>query len=193
MPAGKGIDRLVAKVGGSLYDLPDLGDRLRRWLGSLDTTSVLLVPGGGALADAIRQLDAVHRLGEEAGHWLALHTLAVAARFLLRLLPEAILVGHPDEWPGDRLAVLDPYAFALADEGKPGALPFSWSVTSDSIAARAARVAGVRRLVLLKSVDIPPGTDWREAAARGWVDAYFAEAVGEELAVTAVNLRVSHR
>jgi hypothetical protein len=38
-------------------------------------------------------------------------------------------------------------------------------------------------------VDIPPGADWREAAARGWVDGYFAEAVGHDLAVTIVNLR----
>jgi aspartokinase-like uncharacterized kinase len=193
MPAGKETDRLVVKVGGSLFDLPDLGDRLRRWLGSLDMGSVLLVPGGGALADAIRKLDAVHHLGEEAGHWLALQTLAVTARFLLRLLPEAILIEHPDNWPAGMLAVLDPYAFALADEGNPGALPYSWSVTSDSIAARAARIAGVGSLVLLKSVDIPPGADWREAAAHGWVDAYFAAAVGEELAVEAVNLRISHR
>jgi aspartokinase-like uncharacterized kinase len=189
MPADKQFDRLIAKVGGSLYDLPDLADRLRRWLESLDTRSVLLVPGGGALADAIRQLDAVHHLGEEAGHWLALQTLAVTARFLLRLLPEARLIGDPAEWREGRLAILDPYAFALADEGKPGALPCSWSVTSDSIAARAARIAGVRRLILLKSVDIPPGADWREAAARGWVDGYFAEAVGHDLAVTIVNLR----
>ena len=28
--------KLVSKVGGSLYDLPDLGPRLRAWLAGLD-------------------------------------------------------------------------------------------------------------------------------------------------------------
>jgi hypothetical protein len=34
-------------------------------------------------------------------------------------------------------------------------------------------VSDAERLVLLKSVDVPPGTPWVEAAARGWVDPHF--------------------
>jgi hypothetical protein len=69
-------------------------------------------------------------------------------------------------------------------------LPHSWDVTSDSIAARAALVYGAERLVLLKSVDVPPGTPWDEAAARGWVDAHFSHVVsGAPFAVEVVNFR----
>ena len=186
------IDRagspVVVKVGGSLYDLPDLASRLGRFLTSLESSSVLIVPGGGALADAVRVIDECHRLGKEASHWLALRTLTVAAHFLSALLPGSWIVDHPEQWRHSELAILDPYAFAQQDQGVAGELPHCWSATSDSIAARAARVANARRLVLLKSVAIPPGTDWSEAARRGWVDAYFAEAV-EDLRVGAVNLR----
>jgi hypothetical protein len=72
-----------------------------------------------------------------------------------------------------RLTVLDCFTFSQEDESHPGALPHTWAVTTDSIAARVAAVYRAERLILLKSVDIPPGTPWETAAANGWVDAYF--------------------
>ena len=33
----------IVKVGGSLYDLPDLGRRLRAWLARLEAARILLV------------------------------------------------------------------------------------------------------------------------------------------------------
>lgn len=86
--------------------------------------------------------------------------------------------------------VLDPFAFALEDESRPGALPHSWSVTTDSIAARVAFVHRAERLVLLKSVDIPEDVSWPAAAANGWVDAHFPQiAATLDCPVEAVNFR----
>ncbi|HEY1188734.1 MAG TPA: hypothetical protein VGE74_13855, partial [Gemmata sp.] len=59
---------IVVKVGGSLYDSPALGPALRAFVASLAPAEVLLVPGGGAAADAVRALDRTHALGEEAAH-----------------------------------------------------------------------------------------------------------------------------
>jgi aspartokinase-like uncharacterized kinase len=163
---------LVIKVGGSLFGLPDLGPRLRRWLPTLARADLLLVPGGGAAADVVRDLDRRHGLGEERAHWLALRALTLTAHFLADLLPGARVVADPRETAG--LAVLDAYAFARADD----ALPHSWAVTSDSVAARAAAVARADRLILLKSVSPAPflpgaGADWAEAARLGLVDPTF--------------------
>src|SRR5439155_3520205 len=114
----------VVKVGGSLYDLPDLGDRLRRWLSALAAPHVLLMPGGGPTADVIRSFDHRHRLGEEASHWLALRALAVNAHFLACLLPEAEVVatvgpGRPDQPGGSRRwCILEPHAFFRDDEAR---------------------------------------------------------------------------
>lgn len=179
---------IVVKVGGSLYDLPDLGPRLHHLLDALDTCTILMVPGGGALADAIRCLDKLHGLGEEAAHWLALRALSVNAQFLAKLLGLDV-VGHPDSTWRERVCILDCHAFAAADDGEPGALPHRWQVTSDSIAARAARRIKAQRLVLLKSISIPVGTNWHDAARCGWVDEFFAEAVGNTLEVRVFNLR----
>jgi aspartokinase-like uncharacterized kinase len=184
---------VVVKVGGSLFDLPDLRSRLRGWLGHLDAPRVLLVPGGGASADVVRAFDSLHALGEEASHWLALRALTVNAHFLQTLLPGAVIV----EGLEDRLAegvpsILDPYPFIRADEGRVGCLPHRWEVTSDAIAARAAVVARACRLVLLKSVPLADGLDWEEAGRRGLVDGWFAHVLAqaqEALAVCAVNLR----
>jgi len=182
----------VVKVGGSLYDLPDLGTRLGRWVAQVEDRAIVLVPGGGAAADAVRDLDRTHALGEECAHWLALRALTLNAHFLGSLLPGARVVADAHELPTSTAPlILDAHAFARADEGRPGALPHSWDVTSDSIAARFAVVCGARRLILLKSVDFPATISWEEAGRRGLIDAHFARVLAQtrHLDVQTVNLR----
>jgi aspartokinase-like uncharacterized kinase len=187
----------VVKVGGSLFDLADLGPRLRHWLAEqLAGNRIVVVPGGGPLVDAIRQLDRRHGLGEEISHWLALRALSVNAHFLASLLPAALVTDDVGElgrtWAKDRLPILDVHEFARADERSHGHLPHRWSVTSDALAARVAVVLQARHLVLLKSTTIPPDMDWREAGGLGMVDALFAEVLHDapaDLYVRAVNLR----
>lgn len=179
---------VVAKVGGSLFDLPDLGVRLRTWVTSIGEP-VLLVPGGGAGADVIRRLDCTHGLGEEAAHWLALRLLTVNALFLSKLL-DVPVCDQPSA--GSRPVILDPYDFALADEGRPGSLPHTWHATSDAVAARVAEVVG-GRLFLLKSTHLPAGMSWGAAAVAGLVDEVFATVVTRAgLAPQWVNLRTPH-
>ncbi len=191
----------VVKVGGSLYDLPDLGPLLRGWLAERFTgTHVVLVPGGGLLVDAIRDLDHCHGLGEETSHWLALRALTVNAHFLASLLSPPCVVSDVSEldraWDEGLLPVLDAHKFAHADESCSAHLPHSWAVTSDSLAARVAVVLQARHLVLLKSTTIPPDLDWREAGRLGLVDALFGEVLRNapaDLCVRAVNLRTWSR
>jgi 5-(aminomethyl)-3-furanmethanol phosphate kinase len=174
----------VAKVGGSLYGLPGLRERLRTWIAGVGKP-VLLVPGGGAVADVVRHLDRVHGLGEETAHWLALRALTVNAHFLAQLLEVQVVHLAGEE----RLAVLDAHAFCLADEGRPGSLPHAWAATSDAVAARVTEVAGAD-LVLLKSADLAAGMSWSEAAAAGLVDETFDTIVRRAgLRATWVNLR----
>jgi aspartokinase-like uncharacterized kinase len=178
---------IVVKVGGSLYDLPDLGRRLLAFLSSLPGEDRLLVPGGGTAADVVRALDATHGLGEAMAHWLALRACTVNAHFLQALLPGAVIVGWPRS--GVALTVLDPLAFVEADEGQPGCLPATWDASSDAVAGRAAEVAR-SELVLLKSATLPAGMAWSEAARRGFVDPVLPGIIARaDLCVRAVNLR----
>src|ERR1700722_2168263 len=184
---------VVVKVGGSLYDWPPLGARLQQYLATIRGRSVVLVPGGGPFANVIRSLDQAHQLGEEPAHWLALHSLNLAARFLEQLLPGAKviegLLAARNFWMVDHVSILDTFRFARSDESRLNHLPHSWSATSDSFAARVAIVAGAERLILLKSTP-PTGQDWDAAARSGVVDALFPSTIAEAtFPVEVVNLR----
>jgi aspartokinase-like uncharacterized kinase len=182
----------VVKVGGSLYTLSDLSSRLRFWLGGLEAERILLVPGGGATADVIRDFDRTHGLGEDKAHWLALRALSLNAAFLAALVAPASIVDHPVD-SGNGISILDASAFCLADERShsDNCLPHTWTATSDAIAARVAVVGGAVRLILLKSVTIPTGRDWSEATRHGFVDPLFCDIVRSvpSLEVKAVNFR----
>ena len=169
----------VVKVGGSLYDLPDLGPRLQAWL-QQTASAVLLVPGGGPTADVVRDFDRIHRLGEERAHWLALGALQLNAHFLTWLLPSAAVIDHPEQATRG-VAILNAFSFLSREKAacRKGRLPHCWAVTSDAIAARAAVVAGAAELILLKSVTIPEGISWEEAARSGFVDEWFAPTLRE--------------
>ncbi|HKB38449.1 MAG TPA: hypothetical protein VKD72_18545 [Gemmataceae bacterium] len=167
---------VVVKVGGSLYDLPDLGQRLAAWVHRLPASKVLLVPGGGATTDVVRDLDRCHGLGEATAHDLAMRSLTLNAWFLAAVLRETAIgslsVCNPLLSPlTDRVSVLDAHAFWIDDSrNHPDVLPACWDATSDSVAARAAVVLGASELVLLKSVTIAKPYDWTEAARLGVVD-----------------------
>lgn len=187
---------VIIKVGGSLFDLPDLGPRLGAWLDKLKLPCVLLVPGGGATADVIRALDREHGLGEEAAHWLACRALSLNGAFLQALLAKSEVI---EDWreaqaicQRGRLPILDAFRFAQSDEGQPGHLPHSWDATSDSLAARVAVVSQARELILLKSVAIREDMAWAEAAQGGYLDRYFVDVcaqAGQRLIVKFLNFR----
>jgi hypothetical protein len=192
----------VAKVGGSLFDLPDLRERLLGW-GRARPGPTLFVSGGGPAADVIRDLDRRHGLGEGPSHWIALRMLAVNAHFLSALLGVPVVAGWPADWLHEysatggsersRTGVVDAHVFCSADESNADPLPHAWRVTSDSVAARVAAVAG-GHLVLLKSCDLPPGWTWQQAAAARLVDEAFPGVVERHgLGVTWVNLRRPNR
>ena len=156
---------MVVKVGGSLFDHPELAATLAVWLKIQAETKILLVAGGGRFADAVREMDRIHKLGEDASHWAALASLAAPAAVLKAILMPYNLTKS--------LEFIDCLAFARSDDDNPLSLPHSWRVTTDSLAARIAMVHGCQRLVLLKSINITEGTSWEVAAKSGWVDEYF--------------------
>lgn len=158
---------VVVKIGGSLLAHPATLDRVmaaaaeaaRRW-------RVLIVPGGGPMADAVRQVDGALHLSPDASHWMAVKAMDQLAELLADRYAPAALVTDAHELRqtlrASNLPVLAPYQW-LRDAD---ALPHSWEVTSDSVAAWAAGELGARRLVLVKA----PG------AVGDLADTYFERA-----------------
>jgi aspartokinase-like uncharacterized kinase len=149
---------------------------------------VLVVPGGGPFADAVRAIDAEVGLADDVAHVLALRAMDQLGVLVRALLPGAELVAGLVA--PRALGVLE---VAPAFEDRPE-VPQSWAVTSDSLAVLAAAAIGAPEAVLLKPVagvmarwpsDDPPLSsltvaELRELQARGGgkaVDAYLPEAV----------------
>ena len=120
---------------------------------------MLVVPGGGPFADAVRAVDAEVGLGDPVAHVLALRAMDQLGVLLLPMLPGAEVL--------DRLVAPRALALLLAAPAFEGhrEIPASWDVTSDSLAVLAAGAIGASEVVLLKPVE------------GGGVDAYMPEAV----------------
>jgi aspartokinase-like uncharacterized kinase len=135
---------------------------------------LLVVPGGGPFAETVRAMDASHRLGDGAAHWMAILGMEQYAHLLVAHIPGARLVEHRRDleaaYRASALPVLAPYRWLR--EADP--LPHGWQVTSDSIAAWVAGQLGARRLILVKPV-------LGERAAL--VDPYFERALPSEVRV----------
>jgi 5-(aminomethyl)-3-furanmethanol phosphate kinase len=181
----------VVKVGGGLLRAGGL-DGLERACADVSAIAaerpVLVVPGGGPFADAVRALDAEVGLADDIAHALALSAMDQLGLLLTALLPGAELL---TELRVPRGLALLRAASAFAERSD---IPQSWAVTSDSLAVLAAGAIGADEAVLLKPVagllaewpsDGPPiaaltGPELEALQARGGgrgVDAYLPEAV----------------
>lgn len=181
----------VIKLGGSLLEWPELAARLRAWLAVQSPAANILIVGGGALVDKLRELDAAKAFASETSHFLAIRAMSVTASAVAGQLPEARLVEaieRLDLADCDTLQVLDTQRFLSREHGTAEALPASWDVTSDSIAARVATALEAHELVLLKSSLPPRATSLESLARSGYVDAFFPRAA-QSLLVRCVNLR----
>jgi 5-(aminomethyl)-3-furanmethanol phosphate kinase len=181
----------VVKIGGSLFDHPSLGMGLRKWLTDKPPLRYLFIPGGGALAEVVRDYHRIHGVSEEDCHWMAIQAMSVNMALIKSMLPEAHEIHHPVYWPGaGGLGVLNAWHFIRDDEANSDALAHDWRVTSDAISARVAEIGKVSKLIMLKSVDLPAGISWSQAADQGFVDPTFGQVVGRaRLPVEWVNYR----
>lgn len=132
----KNLSPLVIKLGGSLANhVPGLVSVLR-----LSPRPILLVPGGGSFANAVR----LAGLDDESAHWEAIAAMEKYGRTIARLgIPVTSRLFLPDQ------TIL---FFPLRSLREQDPLPHSWDVTSDTIAAWAASELRID-LLLLKSVD----------------------------------------
>ncbi len=139
----------VVKVGGGLAN--EAGDDALRALCTAIAEAgarhpLLVVPGGGEFADAVRDHDRRFGLDARAAHRMAILAMDQFGWALAELIPGAAL--RTDLATDRGVAILLPAA--LLAEREP--LPAAWAVTSDSIAAWVAGAAGAARLVLVKPV-----------------------------------------
>ena len=168
------------KFGGGLLAHADHFDAVVETIGAAARVRPLLVvPGGGPFADAVRVVDGRFRLSDAAAHWMAVLAMDQYAHLIAdRLAGGTVVADRRAVEPAlqaRKVPVLAPFQWMR--EVDP--LPHSWDVTSDSIAAWIAGELDARRLVLVK----PAGTHQRGDHGADLVDTHFSRAIPTGLQV----------
>jgi dihydroneopterin aldolase len=173
----RGRSLWVVKLGGSLGG----GIGLVGWLEALAGGGgrVVLVPGGGAFADAVRAMQRRWGFDDALAHRLALRAMEQYGLMLAGLqaglrpaesraaIGRALAAGEVPVWMPTRMAL-----------GRPD-IPESWDVTSDSLAAWLATELAADALVLVKSVAVVSGTSVEDLAREGVVDPLLPRFLGK--------------
>ncbi len=163
-------DVLIVKLGGSLA----LGTHLRSWLAAFAVQAgrVVVVPGGGPFADAVRGAQGSMQFDEKAAHRMALLAMEQFGVAMAALEPSLTPAQSFDDLrsalSAARTPIWMPSAEALRAHGE---LPASWDVTSDSLAAWLAGKLGAQRVAFIKHgapFGEPP--DVEALARRGVID-----------------------
>jgi aspartokinase-like uncharacterized kinase len=170
----KGAGVTVIKLGGSFGFAP----QLKNWLDALAACAgrVVVVPGGGPFADAVRAAQAPMGFDDRAAHRMALLAMEQYGCALASLdrrmklaasvaaIRRAVQEGEVPIWSPTRMVL-------AADD-----VPASWDVTSDSLAAWLAGKIGARCVLLLKRIK-PAGAhlDAHELARQKIVDPRFPD------------------
>lgn len=164
----------IVKLGGSFAFssfLPAILDAVSGARGP-----VVLVAGGGPFADCIRGAQTRMGFDDRAAHRMALLAMAQFAEAVasrspnLQVASNIATIRQADN--GGKVPVWSPWPL---DDGL-GALPESWDLTSDSLAAWLAGKLGATRLLLLKHREPPAGpVTLRDAARDGIVDPLFPD------------------
>jgi 5-(aminomethyl)-3-furanmethanol phosphate kinase len=163
----------VVKLGGSLAG----GALLADWLDVLAAGGgrVVVVPGGGPFADAVREAQQRSKFDDAVAHRMALLAMEQYGLMLAGLRPGL----HPADSNARILKLLDegatpvwmPSRMVLGDAD----IPESWDVTSDSLAAWLAGELAADCLILVKSVAVEEGRTVGDLVRLGIVDPALPE------------------
>lgn len=142
---------VVVKLGGSVVRSAELP----AWLDAVASSPlpIVIVPGGGALADEVRAAQARLGFGDGAAHRMALLAMDQLA-WAVAGLRAGFEVGDTEDalrasLDRGRVAVWAPYSL-VADRSD---IPQSWTVTSDSLALWLGRRLGAECCYVIKSID----------------------------------------
>lgn len=164
---------LVVKLGGSLAG----SALLRPWLRAIEAAAgrVVLVPGGGPFADAVRDAQAVMEFDDAAADEMALLAMTQFGWALAALGTCCVIAETPAEIARAQQSARVPVWSPLALRPQAAQLPRNWDVTSDSLAAwLATRLGG--RLLLIKQRRPAPHATLHELMRAGLVDRAFPQA-----------------
>ncbi len=169
----RSVAPVVVKLGGSFA----FSEQLRNWIEALAACGgeVVIVPGGGPFADAVRLAQTRMGFDDRAAHQMALLAMEqygrALASFNSALSPAASVSAIRRHLDSDRVPVWMPSPMVLGADD----IAQSWDVTSDSLAAWLAARIGADRVFLVKHAkNTSARAALKDLTAAGMVDEAFA-------------------
>ena len=140
----------IVKLGGSLLGSPELSLWLDLFACHGDG-NIVIVPGGGIFADAVRESQKLNGSSDAVAHRMAVMAMDQYGVLMAGLNPALVTAESELEiaersWQ-HRAIVWLPSAMVNADEN----IPKNWQVTSDSLAVWLATKLNAEHLILVKS------------------------------------------
>jgi len=165
----------VVKLGGSLAESMRLSSILE--IVARSRVPIVLVPGGGSFADAVRQAQADFKFSDTDAHYMALLAMHQTGMMLAAMNPRLKLA---ETLPDLRRAISEgriPVWLPMKLTKRDSQVSADWTTTSDGLAARLAERLGRSPVLLVKSCRIEPGMPVAALVLEGVVDPSFAQIV----------------
>ncbi len=168
--------RRIVKIGGSLLTRGDLIPAINDWLAQQTPAENVVIVGGGALIDAVRQLDVVRPGKEATVHWRCIELLGTTFQITAEWFPawnqirtrESFQCGVDFGFSSSQPTIVNVGAFYQASDKHK--LPLDWRTTTDSIAVLLGNLSCADEVTLLKSCDVDPKKSVQQLAADGIID-----------------------
>ncbi|HHA18430.1 MAG TPA: delta 1-pyrroline-5-carboxylate synthetase [Methylophaga sp.] len=163
---------IVVKLGGSLYNTPEL----RAWLNILDEVAnqqpIIIVPGGGPFANQVRDAQQLHQFDDSHAHHMAILAMAQFGLLIKGIIPNCQMF----YFPTDKL-VTTPKGLSVWLPNKSllsqAEIMHSWTITSDSLALWLANKLNTEQLILVKRNYLNNNRSITELSKLGVVDTSF--------------------
>lgn len=151
---------MLVKIGGNILEnrknLESTIFQLRDLLEKVVFQKIIIIPGGGSLANFIRALDNKLKIGDDLAHWAAIYAMDYNGIKLNKKFSDLELINdfhnlkeHLMENSKRDIIIFLPFNFLYQNDE----LPHNWDVTSDSIALHLAYKLNLNECFLIKDVD----------------------------------------
>ncbi len=145
----------VFKIGGKILDnsnnLINTIAQLTQLFEDKIIKKLILIPGGGFLANFVRSIYREFIFNEDLAHWIAIYSMDYNGIELKRKFPHLKLYDYYEtlEQENRGMFIFLPYKYLK----KHDELPHSWDVTSDSISLYLTKKFGSNKCFLIKDVE----------------------------------------
>jgi len=142
----------VVKLGGSLIKDGVIDENMQTLADIKDEKNIVVVIGGGELADGVRSFSSEYEISASRAHWTAIKCMDLNTEMVNDLSGSTEIVNSADQvskaFQDEKMPLMKTEKFMRSFDHDQ-----SWELTSDSISGLLAEKLGAERLIIATDVD----------------------------------------